>query len=194
MGKKKKVKKKKKKTAYIVSIQFLSDLYFLTGWTLWHSSSKNRAFAAVRKCTRSENPAPEMGTLLVYWSVPYKILTKCTLIIDIKRCQHTYIHTSVWHEKKRNMEQMEETVHPCPIHHVHPTSEKSSKVLWSVQMLSTKTFTYILFNGGILHQRRLEIIGLINHGWLHIAVNTSCTILFQTSQRICWWRSPWNKT
>lgn len=60
-------------------------------WTLWHSSSKSREFAGVGKCIRSENPAQERGTLLVYWSVPYKILTECTLIIDIKGASiHTY--------------------------------------------------------------------------------------------------------
>lgn len=53
--------------------------------------SKSREFAGVGKCIRSENPAQERGTLLVYWSVPYKILTECTLIIDIKGASiHTY--------------------------------------------------------------------------------------------------------
>lgn len=79
-------------------------------------------FAAIGKCIRSENPAQEKGTLLFHWSVPYKILTECTLIIDIKGAS---IHTSVWCEKKRNMEQTEETIYPCPIHHVHFPPQKN---------------------------------------------------------------------
>lgn len=111
----------------ITSIQcfnsvFIRSLFSHRGGPCGTVSSKSRAFAAVRKCTRSENPAPEMGTLLVYWSVPYKILTNCTLIIDIKRCQHTYIHTYICltqKEKKhgadgRNSSSLSNP--PCPSH------------------------------------------------------------------------------
>ncbi len=85
------LKKKKLHTTYLSS--FYQIFILSQGWTLWHSWSKSRAFAAVGKCTRSENPAQEMRTLLVYWSVPYKILTECTLIADMKGASiHTYIH------------------------------------------------------------------------------------------------------
>lgn len=104
---------------YNVSIQFLSIFIFSQVWTLWHSSSKSREFAAIGKCIRSENPAQEKGTLLVYWSVPYKILTECTLIIDIKGASiHTYIcltrkekkHGADW----RNDSSLSNP--PCPSH------------------------------------------------------------------------------
>ncbi len=107
------LKKKKLHTTYLSS--FYQIFILSQGWTLWHSWSKSRAFAAVGKCTRSENPAQEMRTLLVYWSVPYKILTECTLIADMKGASiHTYIRLT-WKEK-RNMEPTEESIYPGPTH------------------------------------------------------------------------------
>lgn len=69
-------------------LSFYQIFIFSQVWTLWHSSSKSREFAAVYKIRKS---CSGKGNL-VYWSVPYKILTECTLIIDIKGASiHTYI-------------------------------------------------------------------------------------------------------
>ncbi len=107
----------KKQNAYDI-FSFYQIFIFSQGWTLWHSSSKSRAFAAVGKCTRSENPAQEMRTLLVYWSAPYKILTECTLIADIKGASiHTDIHPFDMEKRKETWNRLKKQFIP-----VQPTT------------------------------------------------------------------------